>query len=79
MRYTENELRNCLEGRLKWYQQALEYRRKGTMPPIGFPLPDGDINTWEGAARELKNTLNMIIQEERLTDYVESIIYGLRR
>ena len=43
MRYTEEELRNCLEGRLKWYQQALEYRRKGTMPPIGFPLPDGDV------------------------------------
>ena len=60
MRYTEEELRNCLEGRLKWYQEALEYRRKGIMPPIGFPLPDGDINTWDGAARELKNTLDMM-------------------
>lgn len=60
MRYTGNELRNCLEGRLKWYQEALEYRRKGIMPPIGFPLPDGDINTCEGAVRELKNTLNMM-------------------
>ena len=60
MRYTEEELRNCLEGRLKWYQEALEYRIKGIMPPIGFPLPDGDINTWEGAARELKNTLDMM-------------------
>ena len=60
MRYTDEELRNCLEGRLKWYQEALEYRRKKTMPPIGFPLPDGDVDTWEGAARELKNTLNMI-------------------
>ena len=28
MRYTEEELRNCLEGRLKWYQEALEYRKK---------------------------------------------------
>lgn len=36
MRYTENELRNCLEKRLKWYEEALEYRRKGIMPPIGF-------------------------------------------
>ena len=60
MRYTEEELRNCLEGRLKWYQEALEYRIKGIMPPIGFPLPDGDINTWEGATRELKNTLDMM-------------------
>ena len=60
MRYTDEELRNCLEGRLKWYQEALEYRRKGIMPPIGFPLPDGDINTWEGAVRELKNTLDMM-------------------
>ena len=60
MRYTEEELRNCLEGRLKWYQEALEYRRNGIMPPIGFPLPDGDINTWDGAARELKNTLDMM-------------------
>lgn len=61
MRYTENELRNCLERRLKWYQEALEYSRKGIKPPNGFSLPDGDPNTWEGAARELKNTLNMII------------------
>ena len=60
MRYTEEELRNCLEGRLKWYQEALEYRRKGIMSPIGFPLPDGDISTWKGAARELKNTLDMM-------------------
>ena len=60
MRYTEEELRNYLEGRLKWYQKALEYRRKGIMPPIGFPLPDGDISTWEGATRELKNTLDMM-------------------
>ena len=57
---SEEELRNCLEGRLKWYQKALEYTRNGIIPPIGFPLPDGDINTWEGAARELKNTLNMM-------------------
>ena len=60
MRYTDEELINCLEGRLKWYKEALEYRRKGIMPPIGFPLPDGDINTWEGATRELKNTLDMM-------------------
>ena len=55
-----NELREVLQGRLKWYEEALEYRRKGIMPLIGFPLPDGDINTWEGVARELKNTLNMM-------------------
>ena len=60
MRYTDEELRNCLEGRLKWYQEALEYRRKGIIPPTGFSLPDGDINTWEGVASELKNTLNMM-------------------
>lgn len=60
MKYTETELLNCLHGRLKWYEEVLEYRRKGIMPPIGFPLPDGEISTWEGAARELRNTITMI-------------------
>lgn len=60
MRYTESELINCLKVRLKWYEEALEYRRKMVVPPIGFTIPDGDINTWEGAVRELKNTINMI-------------------
>ena len=60
MRYTENELRNCLEGRLKWYQKALEYKNKGEFPPIGFVLPDGNFRAWEGAVRELKNVLAMM-------------------
>lgn len=60
MKYTETELLNCLEGRLKWYEEALEYRRKNIMPPIGSPLPDGEINTWEGAVKELRNTIAMM-------------------
>lgn len=60
MRYTTEELRNCLEKRLKWYQEALGYKEKGQFPPIGFVLPDGNFKSWEGAARELKNTLNMM-------------------
>ena len=60
MKYTENELLNYLEGRLKWYQKALEYRTKGEFPPIGFVLPDGNFRVWEGTIRELKNTLNML-------------------
>ena len=60
MRYTDEELRNCLERRLKWYQEALEYRTKGEFPPIGFVLPDGNFRVWEGAIRELKNTLDMM-------------------
>ena len=60
MKYTYSELLNCLNGRLKWYEEALEYRKKGIMPPIGFPIPDGEINTWEGAIRELKNIINII-------------------
>ena len=60
MKYTDEELRNCLEGRLKWYQKALEYRTKGEFPPIGFVLPDGNFSVWEGAIREVKNTLNML-------------------
>ena len=60
MKYTEEELRNCLEGRLKWYQEAFEYKDKGEFPPIGFTLPDGNFRSWEGAVRELKNTLNMM-------------------
>ena len=60
MKYTENELLDYWEGRLKWYQKALEYRTKGEFPPIGFVLPDGNFRVWEGAIRELKNILNML-------------------
>ena len=64
MRYTEEELRNCLERRLKWYEEALEYKNKyknnGDFPPIGFTFPDGNFRVWEGAVRELKNTLDMM-------------------
>lgn len=64
MRYTENELRNCLERRLKWYEEALEYKneykKNGDFPPIGFTFPDGNFRVWEGAVRELKNTLDMM-------------------
>lgn len=60
MKYTEAELLDCLEGRLKWYEKALEYRRKNIMPPIGFPIPDGEVYTWEGTVRELKNIIAMI-------------------
>lgn len=64
MRYTEEELRNCLERRLKWYEEALEYKneykKNGDFPPIGFTFPDGNFRVWEGAVRELKNTLDMM-------------------
>lgn len=60
MKYTDEELRQCLERRLKWYQEALEYRNKGEFPPIGFSLPDGNFRVWEGAVRELKNMLDMM-------------------
>lgn len=60
MKYMNKELRDCLERRLKWYQEAIEYRRYGMTIPILFSIPDGNISTWEGAARELKNILNMM-------------------
>lgn len=60
MKYTENELINCLENRLKWYQEALEYKRKSEFPPTGFTLPDGNFRTWEGAIKELNNMLDMM-------------------
>ncbi len=60
IRYTHDELKHCLEGRLKWYEKALEYRNKNEFPPIGFVIPDGNFRSWEGAVRELKNTLDMM-------------------
>lgn len=60
MKYTENELINCLENRLKWYQEALEYKRKSEFHPAGFTLPDGNFRTCEGAIKELNNMLDMM-------------------
>ena len=43
--------------------------KKGKIPwENGYNWPDGDVQTWEGAVRELKNTLDMLnCISERLT------------
>ena len=46
-----------IEGRLRWYRAAVEFRRRRIMPPIGFPLPDGEPSSWEQEIRRLENLL----------------------
>ena len=52
-----NELRDCVEARIRWYETALNYRKRGIMPSIGFPIPDGEPKVWEGILNELKDIL----------------------
>ncbi len=65
---TKEEFRRSLYARKDWYQKALDMK-KGKIPwENGYNWPDGDVQTWEGAVRELKNTLDMLnCISERLT------------
>ena len=65
---TKEEFRRSLHARKDWYQKSLDMK-KGKIPwENGYNWPDGDVQTWEGAVRELKNTLDMLnCISERLT------------
>ena len=65
---TKDEFRRSLYARKDWYQKSLDMK-KGKIPwENGYNWPDGDVQTWEGAVRELKNTLDMLnCISERLT------------
>lgn len=65
---TKEEFRRSLYARKDWYQKSLDMK-KGKIPwENGYNWPDGDEQTWEGAVRELKNTLDMLnCISERLT------------
>ena len=65
---TKEEFRRSLYARKDWYQKSLDMK-KGKIPwENGYNWPDGDVQTWEGAVRELKNTLGMLnCISERLT------------
>ena len=65
---TKEEFRRSLYARKDWYQKSLDMK-KGKIPwETGYNWPDGDVQTWEGAVRELKNTLDMLnCISERLT------------
>ena len=57
---TINDFGTCLKARLKWYQNAISLK-EGTTPWInGFDFPEGNVDTWRGAAKELKNSLDML-------------------
>ena len=65
---TKEEFSRSLYARKDWYQKSLDMK-KGKLPwENGYNWPDGDVQTWEGAVRELKNTLDMLnCISERLT------------
>ena len=65
---TKEEFRRSLYARKDWYQKSVDMK-KGKIPwENGYNWPDGDVQTWEGAVRELKNTLDMLnCISERLT------------
>lgn len=54
------KLTKCLSARLRWYEKSIAMK-EGKIPyENGFDFPDGDISAWQGASRELKNTLDML-------------------
>ncbi len=65
---TRQQLMESLQARLKWYQKAIDMKNGADKKENGFDWPDGNVATWEGAIRELKNTLDMLEKvADRLT------------
>lgn len=64
---TRQHLTDSLKARLEWYQTAVAMHTGAMKRENGFDWPDGSVNTWEGAIRELKNTLDML---EKPTDRI---------
>ena len=56
----ENLLKECVEVRVRWNETAINYRKRGIMPSIGFPIPDGEPKIWEGIVKELKDILKTV-------------------
>jgi len=63
---------NCLEFRLKWYEKSIDMMCGRIPMENGFDFPTSTNNPkqdataiceWRGAAREIKNTLDMIEHE----------------
>lgn len=50
----------CLKSRAKWYNKAIDIKCGVIEWENGFDFPDGDITAWQGATKELNNTINMI-------------------
>ena len=56
----ESLLRDCVEARIRWYETSINYRKRGMMSPMGFPIPDGEPKVWEGIVKELKDILKTV-------------------
>ena len=57
---TLNDFGTCLRARLIWYQNAISLK-EGTTPWInGYDFPEGNVDAWRGAAKELKKALDML-------------------
>lgn len=54
------DLLNCLKSRLKWYQEAADVKSGKKPYETGKEYPAKSIKFCEGAAAELKNTIDMV-------------------
>ena len=57
---TMYDFESCLKARLRWYNDAIDLKIGKRKWVNGFNFPDGDVESWRGAAKELKNTLDMV-------------------
>lgn len=59
-KYTITEILTSLRNRLKWYEKACLIKEKTIPYENGFDFPDGNIDNWYGAVKELNNTISML-------------------
>ena len=57
---TMYDFESCLKARLRWYNDAIDLKTGKRKWVNGFNFPAGDVESWRGAAKELKNTLDMV-------------------
>jgi hypothetical protein len=60
MKYTTEEIVNCLKLRCDWYQKSIDIVTRKIEWVRPFDFPDGEVKAWNGAIRELQNTINMM-------------------
>lgn len=54
------ELLNCLKSRRKWYREAADVKSGKMAYETGKQYPPKSVQYCEGAAAELKNTIDMV-------------------
>lgn len=58
--YTKSEIIQTLTARMNWYKKSIHIKNGDIPYENNFDFPAGELERWEGAYVELKNTISML-------------------